>query len=363
MGNEIKVTTGDLMNHAKSISNLALFIGDISAKNNSAINKMEDACSFMRVGSIYASANYLINKFTDLINALSQGAAKAMGCANAYQEASDSLINDYKDWFEGVETGEANCQVMTLSTGNPPAELNEYLGKVSDAEYAKLNQIWTDVCNSKDPLNEFLNRLSDLPVNDPLRKITADQIQINRSVNGISSITVSNHSGNALVVFAGTNDGDVADYINDYLVARGKLSPQEVDAINIVNQLSAEYPNITVTGYSLGGYLASAATLRCPGVDKCVTFNPPGRYDYLLQRYGNSDAWSKVTTYEAGGDTVSSVGLAVGNLIKLDVEENWIGPICNHRIEYIYEALGGDAELRNTWDTGYTDLVTDNVIA
>ena len=153
MGNEIKVTTGDLMNHAKSISDLALFVGDVSTKNSSAINKMEDACSFLRVGGIYASANYLINQFTSLLNALNQGAAKAMGCANAYQEANDSLINEYKDWFEGVEAGEANCQVMTLSTGNPPVDLDAYLEKVPDAEYALLSKIWNDVCNSDDPLN------------------------------------------------------------------------------------------------------------------------------------------------------------------------------------------------------------------
>ena len=364
MGNEIKVTTGALMNHAKSISDLALFVGDVSTKNSSAINKMEDACSFLRVGGIYASANYLINQFTSLLNALNQGAAKAMGCANAYQEANDSLINEYKDWFEGVEAGEANCQVMTLSTGNPPVDLDAYLEKVPDAEYALLSKIWNDVCNSDDPLNEFLKRLSELPEHDPLRKITADQIMINKSYNGLSVITLTdNNSGNAIVIFSGTNDSDVGDYLNDFLIAKGKMSPQEIDAINLVNNLSQSYSNITVTGYSLGGYLASAATLRCPSVAKCVTFNPPGRYDYLIQKYGNGDAWSKVKTYEAGGDTVSSVGAAVGNLVKLNVDDNWIGPIHNHKIEAIYEALGGESALLNTWEPGYTDLVTDHVIA
>ena len=47
-------------------------------------------------------------------------------------------------------------------------------------------------------------------------------------------------------------------------------------------------------------------------------------------------------------------------MIKLNVDDNWIGPIIhNHQIDKIYDALGGDNELRNVWDVGYLDLVNN----
>ena len=358
MSNTIKVTTGDLINHAKSISNLALLVGDLGSKNYSAVNKMENACSCMRVAGIYVSANHLINKFTDLINELNRGASKAMGCAAAYQEVNDNLIHSYDSWFGNVEVGAANQGTYEMVSNVPPVELRDYLDKVTDAEYAKLNQIWTDVCNSDDPLNEFLKRLNDLPVNDPLRKIGADQIKINKSISGLSAISITDNDGNALVFFAGTNGfGDLGDIANDAMIALGKMSPQEIEALNIINELSKSHPNITVSGYSLGGYLATAAALRCPAVTKCVTFDPPGRYDSIFQKYFNSEAWSKIKTYEAQGGTISSVGLASGDMTKLNVKDNWIGPIFhNHKIENIYDALGGDSELFNCWNAGASDL-------
>ena len=360
MSNTIKVTTGDLINHAKSISNLAMFVGEISSKNSSAINKMEAACSSFRVAGIYVSANRLIGKFTDLTNELTRGASKALGCASAYQEASDNLENKFKDWFENVVVGEASSAgVMEITKGNMPVNLDDYFGKVSDAEYAKLNQIWTDVCNSDDPLNEFIKRLSELPENDPLRNIAADQIEITKSISGLAAITLTDNNGNALVIFAGTNGGEIGDIANDIMIATGNMSPQELEAISIIAQLSSTHPNITVTGYSLGGYLATAATLRCPAVSRCVTFDPPGRYDNLFQSIFNNENYSKITTYEANGSIVSGVGTASGGLQKLNVENNWAGPFFpNHGIEYIYNSLGGDYALKNTWDTGYIDLYT-----
>ncbi len=361
MNKTIQVTTGDLINHSKSISNLALAVGNLGSKNYSAVTKMENACSCMRVAGIYVSANHLIRQFTDLVDVLQKGASKALDCATAYREADDKLILTFNDWFNNVVVGDATQGTCVMESNVPPLELAEYLDKVSDAEYAKLNQIWTDVCNSEDPLNEFIKRLNELPANDPLRQIGADQIKISKSISGLSAISITDNSGNAMVLFAGTNGfGDLGDIANDGLIALGKMSPQEVEALNIIAELSKTHSNITVSGYSLGGYLATAAALRFPTVTKCVAFDPPGRYDVIFQKFFNSDAWSRITTYESRGGTVSAVGAASGNMIKLNVDDNWIGPIIhNHQIDKIYDALGGDNELRNVWDVGYLDLVNN----
>lgn len=357
MSNEIKVTTGDLKNHAASISNLAILVGDISRNNTNAINKMENACSCFRAAGIYVSANELIGKFTDLVNTLNAGASKALACAEAYEDSSDSLINQYKDWFENVEAGSATNSVLSYQSG-APIELDYYLNKVTDAEYAKLNQIWTDVCDSDDPINEFIKRL---PENSPLRKISADQINVIRSDSGLDAITLTDNNGNALVIFAGTKD--FKDMINDASILRGHAPEQEYQAIALINQLAQTHPNITVSGYSLGGYLATAATLKCPSITKCVTFDPPGRYDKFFQDIFNSDACSKITTYEANGSLVSAVGLSEGKWTPVSVEYNTDCFFPNHNIEKIYEALGGDNAVNNCWNQGAADLVTGNYMA
>lgn len=105
---EIKVTTEQLWTDARDLANSAVAIGRASAKNTRAINKMEDSCSFMTVAGIYVSANQLIQRFSNLMNTLSEGANKAMQCAAAYEEANQQLINEFSDWFESVEVNTIN---------------------------------------------------------------------------------------------------------------------------------------------------------------------------------------------------------------------------------------------------------------
>lgn len=358
MSERIIVTTGDLRNQAKSISDVAMLVSEISGKNNNAINKMTNACSFMRVGSISFSAKHIIQSFTTLMDTLNRGASRALECAYAYEEASDDLKSKFNEWFDNVEIGNATQGIMKITTGNEPIPMSGYLSTVTDAEYAKLNQIWTDVCDEEDPLSAFLKRLSELPENDPLRNLTADQISITKSISGLAAISIKGSDGNALVIFAGTKD--FADILNDIMIVEGAAPPQEIEALAIIAELSQTHPNITVSGYSLGGYLATAAALKCPSVMKCVTFDPPGRYDTFLQQYLNSDAWSKITTYEANGSVVSSVGLASGEWQVLSVTDNWAGPFPNHGIGEIYDALGGDSAINNSWAQGASDLYTGN---
>ena len=264
MSERIVVTTGDLRNHAKSISDVAVLVSEISGKNNNAITKMTNACSFLRVGSISFSAKHIVQRFTALMETLNRGASRALECAYAYEEASDDLKSKFNEWFDHVEIGNATQGVMEVTTDHEPMPMSDYLSKVTDAEYAKLNQIWTDVCDDEDPASAFLERLSELPENDPLRKLTADQISITKSISGLDAITIKGSDGNALVIFAGTKG--FADALNDIMIVEGVAPPQEVEALAIIADLSRTHPNITVSGYALGGYLATAATLRCPAV-------------------------------------------------------------------------------------------------
>jgi len=103
MGSEIKITTEELWNEARTLSAIATDIGRISGKNSAAINKMEESCSFMTVAGIYVSANRLISSFSTLMQNLSHVATKAMNCATAYEEANEDLKKEFSDWFDSVE--------------------------------------------------------------------------------------------------------------------------------------------------------------------------------------------------------------------------------------------------------------------
>ena len=243
---QIKVTTGDLENQAKSLSSVAVFISGISSRNNNAINKMEDACSSVRVGGVYTYATSLIQKFTTLLNALNRGSSRLLDCVYSYQEANDNLIKEFNDWFDSVEIGKAGNEVLTVKTGYEPIELDDYFKRVTDAEYAKICGMWSGAALADDPKQEFLKKLKELPEGDPLRELTVDQIDYIKSGTGFAAVTITDKNGNALVIFAGTN-GDVGDFITDGELTFMIESDQERQAWELVDNRRKAHSNIVVT--------------------------------------------------------------------------------------------------------------------
>lgn len=351
---QIKVTTGDLENQAKSLSNVAVFISGISSRNNNAINKMEDACSSVRVGGVYTYATSLIQKFTTLLNALNRGSSRLLDCVYSYQEANDNLIKEFNDWFDSVEIGKAGNEVLTVKTGYEPIELDDYFKRVTDAEYAKICGMWSGAALADDPKQEFLKKLKELPEGDPLRELTVDQIDYLKSGTGFAAVTITDKNGNALVIFAGTN-GDVGDFITDGELTFMIESDQERQAWELVDNLRKTHSNIVVTGHSLGGYLATSACLQYSEVSRCIAFDPPGRGDDLWHMITNREQWDKIMTYEANGSMVSSVGHAMGDSRTVDVVENGSFITHNHDIDAISDSLGGMDRIRLSWgaDTGH----------
>jgi len=78
-------------------------------------------------------------------------------------------------------------------------------------------------------------------------------------------------------------------------------------------------------------------------VTKCIAFDPPGRYDTLLQNAYNKDRVERITTYEVEGSAISG-GLKiisggrnqnVGDIKK--VEMSMFDDPLHHSIEHIHE--------------------------
>lgn len=268
------------------------------------------------------------------------------------------------DLFSSSEAGNA---VVSQGTDTPSTQkpeeavsvsLDEYSRKATDAEYARLCQIWYDALDTEDknPKEAFIDliRGKRLPANDPLGNIDPSQVTIINSENGLDVVVIG-EGDTAIVIFAGTDFGTPEDVLADVMLASGIASPQEKQAVSMIESLSEQYPNIVVTGHSLGGYLATAVTLKNSSVSQCIAFDPPGRYDAEFQNLFNRERVAKITTYEAMGSPVSDglkltsrgINQNVGNVINIRVsgKDNWH----RHGIKEIGDALGGEKVIRCSW--------------
>lgn len=246
--------------------------------------------------------------------------------------------------------------VSTVSNENSIfVDVKKYSNLASDAEYARLCSIVNNLFDKKYPTkNDFTTAINSdeyFSNNDPLKHISEDQVTVISEGSGFGAVVVEDGK-NAIVIFSGTNieSKDIGDLATDGSILLGTWNYQGQQAIDLVDSLSKKYDNIVVTGHSLGGYLATAATLKNDAVSKCITFDPPGRYDTLLQETFNSDRTSVITSYEARGSTISSVGYDVGDVHRIKVEESGSNFIDrNHSIDNLCDALGGKKAMMESW--------------
>ncbi len=284
-------------------------------------------------------------------------------CGNSLMVAMQTLQN-CKETYESADAYLARLALeenppehggggATLPTVEP-VDLDSYCEKVSNAEYARLchrtSRLLEGFSNptAKDFIDAIRQDTEYFCEGDPIRNLTEEQVTVISDINGFGCVVIED-GNKAMVIFAGTND--IHDIGTDALLALSQSSPQAVKAIAVVNDLSKKYDDIVVTGHSLGGYLATSATLQNKNVSKCVAFDPPGRYDTKDQMKYNYEQFSKVITYEANGSPISGVvGRGVGSVIPIDVKENWIGIVKNHGIVEICDALNENDAIAKTWN-------------
>ena len=108
MADKIKITTEDLWANAKTLSNLAVRVGNVSVKNRSAITRMEKACSSLYMTGMYTQTTLMISQFTDIMNSITRGSSKAMNAAIAYEEADEKAKKSFEKWFPEVEQNTIN---------------------------------------------------------------------------------------------------------------------------------------------------------------------------------------------------------------------------------------------------------------
>ncbi|MDB5345318.1 MAG: hypothetical protein JWP89_3695 [Schlesneria sp.] len=114
-------------------------------------------------------------------------------------------------------------------------------------------------------------------------------------------------TGEHVLGFAGT-DPSFHDYYTDVVQGLGVWTGQYKQAIDLAAKLKQQYPNLRLTGHSLGGGLASAASIinRIAGT---VTFNAAGVHPWTVSRYNSmplGDAPGLITAFRVKGEFLSS---------------------------------------------------------
>ncbi len=348
----IKVDINKLRNYSSEFSSIKTRVSSIKRIFSSISSALD--WDVKSSSNIQRSADNITGNLDTEISSLNNMIDFVSLACNKYE-----ILNGY---IIGILDKTSNRTNATINPSSSPTnvDLETYCLKVSDAEYARLCSKTYELFDKSNPTaKDFIDIIQKddyFTDNDPLKLITEEQITVLTGFSGFQAVVIEDGK-NAIVVFVGTN-GDIGDYVADAQLALGIWSFQELQAISLVGQLSKKYDNIVVSGHSLGGYLATAATLFNDTVSKCVTFDPPGRsdppgrgnVDVLLHNVLNGDRVSVITTYEAKGSLISSVGQGVGTIYKVDVKESGGAIDHNHSIDNLCDALGGKSAMESSWD-------------
>ena len=354
----IELTPELLLEQSQEMQSLCAAYENLFANISSDLNGINESWSDLLANNFSGKIGSVQKTFSGTLTMLGN-------VANGTRNVAETLQGTDTEWASKI-SGALNAVVSSSSAGaetaqsvsqTSPVNVAGYCEKVTHTEYAKLCQLWQEADRACDKSADTtlagtyaaLLR-NNLPENDPLHNISEEQIQVTRYPSGFSAAVIGN-GDQALVIFAGTDFSKANDILADAALVAGIESDQEKEAKALVESLSREYSDIVVTGHSLGGYLATAATLDNDAVSECVAFDPPGRKDRDEHLLFNIKQYSKVTTYKAVGSPVSSYvagNRGIGKVVPVFVstEDN----VANHLVGQIGDALGGEEKIRETWD-------------
>ncbi|MBO5869587.1 MAG: DUF2974 domain-containing protein [Clostridia bacterium] len=357
MADRIKITPAELQAQATEMKTLEVEFSDLFSGVSSELGKINKNWSPNLSHNFEGKINSAQKSFSHITQELLNGAKMADRAASSYADADSILVKLSEENTILKTATQLRKDIPQMVEKPAEVDIGDYSLKVSHSEYAKLCQLWYKALESKDPRAAFIKLINKhLQENDPLRSVAYSQLTSINSWTGFDTLVIGD-GDTAIVIFAGTDISRVGDVVTDIKLASGQLSLQEVQAISLVEGLTEHYGKIVVTGHSLGGYLATAATLKVNGVSECVAFDSPGRYDAHLQEIFNKKRVEKITTYEANGSPISdglkwySAGINQNfNTVNLDVEskDNFL----NHGIKQIHEAMEKDdrfAHMGDTW--------------
>lgn len=354
MATKIQLTPGELQAQATEMQNLESEYSALFAGVSSNLKSLNRNWSANLSNNFEGKINSAQKSFTLITQELMKGAKVANTCAVTFESVDSELAK-----LSGEDTSSTSVDKTVDNISS--VDLGGYSKQVTDAEYATLCLMLQRSSKKENIKDHFISLIKNdhyLPDNDPLKNISSDQINVTTGRDGFLALTITDENGNAVVIFGSTDPKDLeGDIITDVHLALNGSTSQGEQAIALVNELSEQNSNITCVGHSLGGYLATAATLKNSSVTKCIAFDPPGRYDAILQQLFNHERVSKITTYEAIGSPINGgltwisrgVNQNLGKVIPIPVKWSTDNIIC-HNIKEISDALGGKDAMTNSWN-------------
>lgn len=261
------------------------------------------------------------------------------------------VAENFEDVDKGILAGNVkNAKKLIESIHNKTTDLGSWNQHANHAEYALLSSIWSDASATKNPEEMFFKLLEErTQKNDPIRYIDPKNVEFRTGKDGFAAVALKDDKGNATVIFAGTHDFFTDGVSGDVPLVLALPSTQTGQARKFISDVSQTHKNITVTGHSLGGYLASFVTLHNSNISNCVTFDAPGYfgiyasniYARFLKRFVKLPNEDKITSYITKS-IVNKVGVNLGDVRKIDIPD--------HDINKIYDQLGGDESVKNNWN-------------
>ncbi len=198
------------------------------------------------------------------------------------------------------------------------------------------------------------------------------------SLTGFSAVLLQNRAtGEKVFAIAGTDPLSPADLLTDIvnIMSAGSivLMPQYISLLQFYQQLMTDglltpAEGFTVTGHSLGGFLAQAFAVNHSNVvTSAYTYNAPGfvgAMGQLLDFLGapGSLPGSTITNVRAadGLSATAGLGILVGTTIDVRIEGSAV-PVANHSIVRLSDALAVQAVLSQL-DPGLTQGRLDELM-
>lgn len=164
--------------------------------------------------------------------------------------------------------------------------------------------------------------------------------------NGFRAALYTDDNGNYVVAYAGTDVGSPRDWWADLVQGGGLTTGQYDDALSLAEQVRAAYgDDVAFTGHSLGGGLATAASMATGA--PAVVFNSAGVNDEYRENLGvDADALDdQIRHYHTDADVLTflqeltPVNDSVGTQYVIESSGN---PLNDHSQAQLIEAMEND---------------------
>lgn len=345
---EYEVRTANIQNNAEEFSRIAESLSEISEEilnvaKNSTNSLFQKLVTVDRINTVASS----VNCCSADCKHISRGLIKA---AKIYNRSEKKIIDkSFGEAGKGGSGRDAEIKPKFPDWGKKP-------GTIAPVEYAWLCAAANEAAfgreegDTNEILKAFLSKAGELPDGHALKGMNESNVEpIN--VEGIEGFIIHLSDDSAIVVFAGTDD--TKDTFNDIgIIANNLVNPISYDfsaqaaianAI-ITNLENRGITNISVTGHSLGGYLATDVALHHQSVQECYGFDPVGHHNITALANGvfNSGQTDKITTYLVNGSPLHGPGVQIGDIHRVNVNFNWDSIWPNHDMRHLRdEGLGG----------------------